>query len=469
MSAVGVADVLHAAPRGQASAARPGRDPGTRFAEVLTAAGVDVIAETVPRSDDASTQGVDGLRAVHGDDASSLLAATSLALMPTIAGSESTAAADAVAAETGTEGASAAEAGGLEPGTADPGTAEAGTSETGHLIPSTAGTTLPVHGMSVPVPPVALTDSPATPVDGEAEPSAERGLPHKPTARATVATSAGMVSPTGTPAALVAGGAPGVSVQPDLADGATVSTDGVPPPAATAGAAASASASRASSAPVVSLPMASAGVASPAPTSTASAGAASPAEGGAPASAPPTPSIAAAVPATPTVTAAPLDGAAPASPVARAVTAQVSPVVVSIAQRPSGVHQLTMTVKPDSLGPVTIRAHIGQGGDVRVELFGATDAGRDALRAIVTDLRRDLAGAMPHATLSIAQGTGADAGADRGGQTSAGGAGEQGSTGRDSGRDAHGAPVTADTRDHAPQSPATTIASIPGSGLDILA
>ncbi|KNY06888.1 flagellar hook-length control protein FliK [Microbacterium sp. GCS4] len=464
MSAVGLADALVAAPRGQATAARPGREAGTRFAEVLTAAGVDVIAETVPRSDDASTQGVDGLRAAHGDDASSLLAATSLALMPTIAGSESAAAADAVAAETGTEGASAGETGGAEPGTADPGTAEAGP-----LIPSTAGTTLPVHGMSVPVPPVALTDSPATPVDGEAEPSAERGLLHEPTARATVATSASMVSPTGAPAVLVAGGAPGVSVQPDLADGATVSTDGVPAPAATAGAAASASASRASSAPVVSLPMASAAVASPAPTSTASAGAASPAEDGVPASAPPTPAIAAAVPATPTVTAAPVDAATPASPVSRAVAAQVSPVVVSIAQRPSGVHQLTMTVNPDSLGPVTIRAHIGQGGDVRVELFGATDAGRDALRAIVTDLRRDLAGAMPHATLSIAQGTGADAGAERGGQTSAGGAGEQGSTGRDSGRDAHGAPVAADTRDHAPQSPATTIASIPGSGLDILA
>lgn len=117
---------------------------------------------------------------------------------------------------------------------------------------------------------------------------------------------------------------------------------------------------------------------------------------------------------------APAAGADASAPVARAVAAQVAPVVVSIAQRPSGTHQLTMTVNPDSLGPVTVRAHISAAGEVRVELSGATDAGRDALRTILTDLRRDLAAVMPHATLSV--GGAADASGDRGGQSGAGSA-----------------------------------------------
>src|SRR5690606_3041534 len=91
---------------------------------------------------------------------------------------------------------------------------------------------------------------------------------------------------------------------------------------------------------------------------------------------------------------------APSAPAGRTVAAQVAPAVMSIVQRPSGTHQLTMTVSPESLGPVTVRAHISAAGDVRVELFGATDAGRDALRVIVADLRRDLAAVLPHASLN---------------------------------------------------------------------
>ncbi|MEB0305800.1 hypothetical protein QN345_10850, partial [Cryobacterium sp. 10I1] len=48
------------------------------------------------------------------------------------------------------------------------------------------------------------------------------------------------------------------------------------------------------------------------------------------------------------------------------------------------------TVNPDNLGPVIVRAHIG-GSAIRVELFAPTDLGRDALRAILPELRRDLA------------------------------------------------------------------------------
>lgn len=112
---------------------------------------------------------------------------------------------------------------------------------------------------------------------------------------------------------------------------------------------------------------------------------------------------------------------------ARTVAAQVAPAVLSIAQRPAGAHQLTMTLNPDSLGPVTVRANIGQAGDVQVELIGATDAGRDALRSLVADLRRDLASVSPHATLSVSTAVAADTGAGRGGHPgSEAAAGEQG-------------------------------------------
>jgi flagellar hook-length control protein FliK len=53
---------------------------------------------------------------------------------------------------------------------------------------------------------------------------------------------------------------------------------------------------------------------------------------------------------------------------------------------------MTVSVTPDNLGPVTLRAHVGADG-VRVELFAPNDIGRDAIRAIIPELRRDLAGA----------------------------------------------------------------------------
>ncbi|WP_141651309.1 flagellar hook-length control protein FliK [Microbacterium sp. 3J1] len=153
----------------------------------------------------------------------------------------------------------------------------------------------------------------------------------------------------------------------------------------------------------------------------------------------PAPAQAAAAPAsaTPTLSAPPLAQAGGASapvptgasdaPSPRAVAAQVAPAVINLAQRPAGTHQLTMTVNPDSLGPVTLRAHISAGGDVQVELFGGTDAGRDALRLIATDLRRDLASVMPTATLSVAHGAAGEADAGRGSAGEGSGPADQGS------------------------------------------
>ncbi len=115
----------------------------------------------------------------------------------------------------------------------------------------------------------------------------------------------------------------------------------------------------------------------------------------------------------------------------RTVAAQVAPALMSIVQRPAGTHQLTMTISPDTLGPVTIRAHIGAGGDVRVELLGGTESGREALRTIVVDLRRDLAAVMPAAQLSLSSAATSDLGAnDRGGQPGAPGT-DSGARGED--------------------------------------
>ncbi|WP_217184118.1 hypothetical protein [Streptomyces sp. AC495_CC817] len=141
----------------------------------------------------------------------------------------------------------------------------------------------------------------------------------------------------------------------------------------------------------------------------------------------------------------------------RAVAAQVSPAVVSIAQRPAGSHQLTMTVNPDTLGPVTVRAHISATGDVQVELIGGSDAGRDALRAIVVDLRRDLAAVLPHASLSIGSGS-ADSGTpDRGAPTGGAGSGENPSSHREGARaDPGRASAPESARRHAePPAPST--------------
>ncbi len=112
---------------------------------------------------------------------------------------------------------------------------------------------------------------------------------------------------------------------------------------------------------------------------------------------------------------APAEAATP-----RVVAAQIAPAIVHLAQRPAGVHELVLTVRPDALGPVTVRARIGAGGDVRVELSGATEAAREILRTMVSDLRRDLAAIAPHAHLAVGSGDGGAS--DRGASGGSGGA-----------------------------------------------
>lgn len=94
---------------------------------------------------------------------------------------------------------------------------------------------------------------------------------------------------------------------------------------------------------------------------------------------------------------------------ARAVAAQPPPVplnaqvaqpIFSLATAKPGEHVLTINVAPENLGPVTVRAHVTS-EHVRLELFAPSDAGREALRAILPDLRRDLAGGGMNAQLDV--------------------------------------------------------------------
>ncbi|TFD80774.1 flagellar hook-length control protein FliK, partial [Cryobacterium fucosi] len=98
---------------------------------------------------------------------------------------------------------------------------------------------------------------------------------------------------------------------------------------------------------------------------------------------------------TATPTATPVAAAAapaPAAPTPAAPLAtQVARPLFSLAGAANGDHVLTISVSPDNLGPVTVRAHVN-GDNIRVELFAPTDLARDALRAILPDLRRDLSG-----------------------------------------------------------------------------
>lgn len=113
---------------------------------------------------------------------------------------------------------------------------------------------------------------------------------------------------------------------------------------------------------------------------------------------------------TPVVTAAPAPTAAPvvapshgvsAPPAPQAAfAAQVTPTLFTLAGAKPGEHVITINVTPENLGPVTVRAHV-TGESVRVELFAPTDAGRDALRTILPDLRRDLAGSGLNTALDL--------------------------------------------------------------------
>ncbi|WP_031259882.1 flagellar hook-length control protein FliK, partial [Curtobacterium flaccumfaciens] len=98
-----------------------------------------------------------------------------------------------------------------------------------------------------------------------------------------------------------------------------------------------------------------------------------------------------------TPTAAPAAATAPApAPLAQ----QLARPVFTLAQAGPGEHVVTVQVVPDSLGPVTVRAHVTAHG-MHVELFAASDAGREAVRQVLPDLRRDAGGTGVSTTLDL--------------------------------------------------------------------
>ena len=90
-----------------------------------------------------------------------------------------------------------------------------------------------------------------------------------------------------------------------------------------------------------------------------------------------------------------------------------------------GDHTITVRVTPENLGPVTVHAHVAH-GELDVQLFAPTTHAREALAAMLPDLRRDLASAgSPGTSTSVALGTGD--GAQRGSANPfSSGAGQQG-------------------------------------------
>ena len=118
--------------------------------------------------------------------------------------------------------------------------------------------------------------------------------------------------------------------------------------------------------------------------------------------------VAAAVPAnqpTSSAAAAPLP-AAPAVPQQGAtLQPQLAKPLFTLAGAPQGQHIMTLQVAPEDLGPMTVRAHIDAAG-VRIELFAPGDAGREAIRGVLPELRKELAEAGFGASLDVSDHSG---------------------------------------------------------------
>ena len=96
-----------------------------------------------------------------------------------------------------------------------------------------------------------------------------------------------------------------------------------------------------------------------------------------------------------------LSAAAPASAAPPASLAgQVTRPLFTLMGAANGEHVLTISVSPDNLGPVTVQAQV-RGDHLRIELFAPTDLAREALRALLPDLRRDLSGGGLNAQLTL--------------------------------------------------------------------
>lgn len=348
------------------------------------------------------------------------------------------------AASAGSIGAPAAVAGTTAPASpVETAPAQPAVSETTRSLPLATTTT---SALDAPTPAASHSAGPtAKGVLGTAEPA----LPRTASTASRIGVSSGPIS--GIP---VVAGAPSGPV-PSAHAGAQ-ETDAVPP-------------ALSPDAPTTPAPAISASA--PAPAASASTG---------DAPVPPA-AVGSTPPPTPVAAAAPAAAAAPRP----ALLPQITAPVISLAQAPDGDHSLTLTVSPENLGPVTVRAHIS-GGAIHIELHAPNDLGREALRAILVDLRRDLAAAAPQASLllstsddgpassnpqhsahnSTGGGTGSSNGATTG--TNSGEPGAADARGRDVANPSSGDRASTDlTSPTDPASPAPLIS--PHGGIDVFA
>ncbi|UYY82198.1 flagellar hook-length control protein FliK [Arthrobacter sp. YA7-1] len=106
-------------------------------------------------------------------------------------------------------------------------------------------------------------------------------------------------------------------------------------------------------------------------------------------------------------------GMAPLTPQAdpAKLVPQVSGPLFSLASAAPGAHVMTLKLSPEDLGPLTVRAHI-DGSGVRIELFAPGEAGREAVRSVLPELRRGLGESGFGASLDLSEHNApADAGA----------------------------------------------------------
>lgn len=116
-----------------------------------------------------------------------------------------------------------------------------------------------------------------------------------------------------------------------------------------------------------------------------------------------------AAPASPQVNApAPVQDPAP-TPQVRAwtvqqLTAPLATTTLKAQTSPTGTQMATVRISPETLGPVTIEATVGKDGAVRVELSAASEAGRENLRMVIGELRRELSFTAPGSTVDLGTG-----------------------------------------------------------------
>jgi hypothetical protein len=97
---------------------------------------------------------------------------------------------------------------------------------------------------------------------------------------------------------------------------------------------------------------------------------------------------------------------------------------------------MTLKVSPEDLGPLTVRAQIDAAG-VRIELFAPGGAGREAVRGILPELRKELHDAGFGASLNLSDHSGPGDSGQSGGHNGTGqdraGSAAQFAAGRDPG------------------------------------